>query len=210
MQIFKYGNRTVIYLQSKGIHRQPEDTAEKTLDCSFVTEHSHVLTAGELLDLPDEPGYPLQLLFMAFPAYRAVIAGLPCLDADIAVFLQAFLDRPVMEVAYGELPKAFAQDRFRAREREMTGLYGPVQVAAVNGIEMDAIKDLPGPERVLSSLLGQGRLCPPAEAVRLVRDALAVPYYIYFHFASHWPLFLKTASFCVSKSSFRYWEISIR
>ena len=55
MQIFKYGNRTVIYLQRKGIHRQPEDTAEETLDRSFMAEHSHIFAAGQLLELANDP-----------------------------------------------------------------------------------------------------------------------------------------------------------
>ena len=120
---------------------------------------------------------------MAFPAHCAVIAVRTCLNTDIAVLLQAFLDRPVMEVAYGQFPKVCAQDRFRARQREMAGLDSSLQITAVNGIKVDAFKDLPGPERVFSSLLSQGRLCPPAETVGLVCDALTVPYYIYFHFA---------------------------
>lgn len=53
--MLKYGNGTVIYLQSKGIHGQPQDTAEKTLDRSFVAEHGHVLALGQLLELANDP-----------------------------------------------------------------------------------------------------------------------------------------------------------
>lgn len=82
---------------------------------------------------------------MAFPAHCAVIALRACLNTDIAVLLQAFLDRSVMEVAYGQLPKVCAQDRFRTWQREMAGLDSSLQIAAVNGIKVDAFKDLPGP-----------------------------------------------------------------
>ena len=42
---------------------------------------------------------------MAFPAHCAVVPLCACLNADIAVLFQAFLDRPVMEVAYRQFPK---------------------------------------------------------------------------------------------------------
>ena len=53
MQILKYGNGTVIYLQRKGIHGQPQNTAEEALDCSFVAEYGYVLGPGQMLELVD-------------------------------------------------------------------------------------------------------------------------------------------------------------